>query len=129
MGIFSISDLKDIGKVLQQAGQIEMHEKLIDAEQKSLELVQQNQELNEENQRLKNELDLQKAVVFEDDGYWKKDDDGNKLDGPFCPSCYDNHKKLGRLLKTTDSGRSKSCSICRKPFPFSASIFGGYSQG
>jgi len=117
MGIFNVSDLKEIGKVLQQAGQSEMYAKLIEAQQNSLELIQKNKELGERIKQLKDELDLQKAVIFEDDGYWKKDDDGNKIDGPFCPSCYDNNQKLGRLLESKITDGRKNCSICGKPFP------------
>jgi hypothetical protein len=36
------------------------------------------------------------SLTFADDAYWRRDAQ-NKLDGPYCPTCWDDAKKMIRL--------------------------------
>ncbi len=62
---------------------------------------------------LEDALNLKNNVVFERNLYWTTNDDNSK-DGPFCPQCYDNNRKLIRVH--TYSTSKMKCPTCKNLF-------------
>lgn len=84
----------------------------IDMKEALLELKEQLLEIKEENIQLKEKL-AQKAnfnMVLEQNMYWNQIDNDSK-EGPYCSTCWDNHKKDVRLHKVEDSFY---CSVCKE---------------
>lgn len=49
-------------------------------------------------------------LVFKDDVCWKKRE-GAELEGPFCPKCYDEHRRQSHMIKVLNSDYYK-CPVC-----------------
>jgi hypothetical protein len=94
MAVFD--ELKSIAKVLQEAGKIELYQKILDVQQQLLEMQNTIFELNSENKVLKETMETQETLVFERNAYWIVKD--QTKDGPFCSRCWDDQKKTIRLL-------------------------------
>lgn len=64
--------------------------------------------LRAENQELKSAADLKSRRQFHGNVYWvKQEEDGDKLEGPFCAVCWDSDNKVIRLLQAFGNfGRS-----------------------
>jgi|SRR3989338_7223746 len=112
MAIFD--ELKSIGKVLQEAGKIELYQQILEVQEKLLEMQKKIFDLDNENKNLKIEINLKKNLRHERDAYWLIDENENK-DGPFCTLCYDKDVKLIRIQKG-DYGRFgwARCHSCHK---------------
>jgi hypothetical protein len=106
-----IGDLKEVGGILQKAGNIDLFNKLIEIQGKAIEVMDRDLELKEENLRLKNELATSKVLEFRDDVYWiKSDTPGEK--GPYCSKCYDVNKKLVHFIRSdSDYHKCPSCDL------------------
>lgn len=94
MAIFD--ELKSIGKVLQEAGKIELYQQILEIQEKLLEMQKKISELEEKNKELKERLKIKEDLYYENNAYWFRKEDGKK-DGPFCTVCYDDERKLIRL--------------------------------
>lgn len=57
---------------------------------------------------LKGLLEIKKKVMWEKPFYFLVEDDVK--DGPYCPTCYDNHKKMIRLQD--EENGSWRCHVC-----------------
>jgi len=88
----AISEIKEIGKFLQNVGNIELYQNLMEVQEKTLETMEKNIILKKENDELKEKLKLKEIMEFEDRAYWIKNKNGNVEDGPFCPTCWDSEK-------------------------------------
>ena len=82
----------------------------ISIQEKDLELMAKNQELREENARLRGELKIRDSLRFHQDAYWLDEVD-QATDGPFCSKCWDDDKKLIRLVFCPDPKYSM-CPKC-----------------
>ncbi|MFA5393697.1 MAG: hypothetical protein WC081_02780 [Candidatus Ratteibacteria bacterium] len=94
MAIFD--ELKTIGKVLQEAGKIELYQQILEVQNKLIEMQKKIIDLENKNRELKDELTLKKNLIFERNAYWVKRGNDEK-DGPFCSHCYDDCNKLIRM--------------------------------
>jgi len=96
-----IGDLKEVGGILQKAGNIDLFNKLIEIQEKVIEVMDRDLELKEENLRLKNEIATRKDLYFQNDVYWMKSDQPGEK-GPYCPKCYDVDKKIVHFIQAGD---------------------------
>ena len=112
MGI--LDDLKSIGKVLQEAGKIDLYQKILDIQARALEMLEKIRKLEKEKQELKEKLEIKENLEYdnENSAYWVKKGEMEK-DGPFCSRCWDVDKKLVRLHPTSVEG-SLACPQCKK---------------
>jgi len=113
-----ISDFKEIGAFLQKAGNIDLYNKLIAIQEKNLEIMDINNKLREEVAKLKGALKIESSLVFKNDTYWLEEKNGTK-EGPFCPKCYDDEKKLIHFVKCPDPKYSY-CPKCGLTIPMRA---------
>jgi hypothetical protein len=109
MGI--ISDAQLIGKALQEAGKIELYQKLIEIQEKIIETQQENHELREIVGKLENEQKLRGALRFENNAYYLYGEPGEKPIGPFCSGCRDASGKLIHM-HSEDSGSGEPFFRC-----------------
>jgi uncharacterized protein with PIN domain len=108
-----ISDLQEAAKVLKKAGKIELYHKFLVIQEKVLEVMQKNEDLRHEVDNLKKALKVKGSIVFEKQVYWLKDEEKNKIEGPFCPKCYDDEKLLMHLIESELDPKIKRCPRCR----------------
>ena len=108
-----INEIMSIAKVLQQAGKIDLYEKLMNISETALILQDQNTTLRKENSKLKEELKIKDSIKFENDAYWLINKEGEITEGPFCPKCYDDEKLLMHLI-TMESVKEEfyNCPKC-----------------
>lgn len=100
-----IGDLKEVGSVLQKAGNIELYQKILEVQEKLLEYHDQNQELKTRVKELEEALKTKQSLRFEKEAYYAEGDPH-----PFCSICYDKDQKLIRMK---DWGRETwFCIIC-----------------
>jgi len=108
MAIFD--ELKSIGKILQEAGKIELYGKILKIQEKFLEIQKRLLVLESENKQLKEKLEIKESLIFGDNAYWTKN--GEEKDGPYCSCCWDNDKKTIRMQPTLDPAYF-DCPKCR----------------
>jgi len=104
MGIFS--EFQSMAKTFQEAGKMELYEKIS-------KLLKENEALKEEVSKLEEKLKLKKSMIFENRAYWIKDENGNIKDGPFCPTCWDSEELRMRLIEGTFDPVYKKCRKCK----------------
>jgi hypothetical protein len=46
----------------------------------------------------------EKRLKYEEQVYWEIDDSGSRIDGPFCPNCFDADRKVIRLTPHKEKG-------------------------
>jgi len=83
MGI--LDDLKTMAMAFQEAGKMELYEKIS-------KLLKEREALEKEVSKLKKKIEFKESMIFENRAYWIKDKNGNVKDGPFCPTCWDSEK-------------------------------------
>lgn len=93
MAIFD--ELKSIGKVLQEAGKIDLYQQILDVQQQLLEMQNRISFLDKENKELKEKLETRDSLIFEKNAYWLEVD--GKKDGPLCSCCWDDDRKTIRM--------------------------------
>lgn len=103
MGIFS--EFQSMMKLFQEAGKMELYEKIS-------KLLKENEVLKEKISALKEKLKLKKSMIFEEEVYWIKDENGNVKDEPFCPNCYDAEELTVHLITVEEDPRYKRCPKC-----------------
>ncbi len=100
-----------IGKVLQEAGKIELYAEVLGMQEKLLEMQKRIFELDTENKELRQKLELQESLVYENNSYWVSKD--GKNDGPFCSRCWDVEKNIVRIKQITNNPSFHRCPECK----------------
>jgi len=106
MGV--LSEVQLIGKALQEAGKIDLYQKLLAILEKDLELQDENQKLKEKIASLSEELRMKGSLRFKNNSYYLELENG-QADGPFCSACWDSKKTLVRLHDLEDCDWCPSC--------------------
>ncbi len=110
MGLYE--DGKAVIDFIQQSDNVDLLQKMLSIQKQSLDLQGENAELKKKITFLEANSKLREALIFEDNAYWKKEDEGNRT-GPFCSPCLDSKEKLIRLQKDSDGyGGSFYCPVC-----------------
>ena len=88
--------------------------------QKLLEKLTENNKII---RAIKTALDNNGEIVSENCAYWRKDDLGNIIEGPFCTSCFITESALRPLVKAEkpidyagDDWEWVQCTKCMAPF-------------
>lgn len=105
---------KEIAKLAQQLGSIEIQQKVIDLQAGIIEMQEQMQKLRQERDALKSMQQIDDELVLRENAYWR-DAAPESRRGPFCTNCYDADRKLIRL-KIREDGEQR-CPQCNQIFP------------
>jgi len=103
-------ELKSVAKVLQEAGKIDLYEKLLSIQQELLDMQEKLRLKDETIRELKEKVKLKGEVLFEKNSCWRKLSD-DTMDGPYCSGCWDDKRKLIHLNKTIGTGLWR-CPAC-----------------
>ena len=109
--------IKDIAKLLQKAGNIELYSMVLDLESQALELQAVVSKLQEENRELKRKRDLEDEIVYHSDPYLTKKSDNKII--RYCAACWASKSVLVPLQVTPDyesHGTPHWCPLCDKRF-------------
>lgn len=97
-----VQTLQALAGLSKNVNAVEFNQKLIELQRlifelqgKLLEIQNENTMLTEENRRLKSVEEIRGKLIFSRQVYWVMD--GDNLDGPYCPNCWDLNRKLVRL--------------------------------
>jgi hypothetical protein len=114
--------IKNLAKVAQDAGKIDLYQQIIDLQGAILEAIQENGRVVIENSRLTREVERLKQELDEvrreqtdnstleyrsDNAYWRIID-GKQTDGPFCAKCKEDE---GKLIHMTARGNGFTCCV------------------
>ena len=110
MAVFD--ELKSIAQVLQEAGKIDLYEKILAIQQQLLEMQEKIRIQDTEIRDFKDKLKIKADLVFEKSAYWIKKDDGSK-EGPYCPTCWEKDNKVIHLLQQRPNWDIWGCNLCK----------------
>lgn len=108
MGI--IDEAKSLAKTIQQMDNIELYKKILDIQAEAMDLIEENKNLKQVNEKLRDELKIKEKLEFENNLYWLKENDNERI-GPFCTRCWDKEHILMRLHKK-DDGWGRIYVVC-----------------
>ena len=80
-----IDNVKDVARLAQEVGKIELYQKAVDLMAQVVALSQENFQLTQEVAELKAQLKLKNEMSYHDNVYWKDKE-------AFCPRCFDTKK-------------------------------------
>ncbi len=107
----SFEDIKKIAKVLQEAGKLDLYEKLLELKERAMEMQEKIEKLAAENKKLKKNQSIEEKLELKDNHYWLKEGDG--LDGPYCTKCWDKEQLLIRVPFYNDNEYQFECPNCQ----------------
>lgn len=99
-------ELKNVAKVLQEAGKIEQYKLILETQSKLLEMQSRISNLEGENKELRNKINIFENLKYERNTYWK-----HSGEGPFCPRCYEKDKCLIHTQRWSPS--TQQCPECK----------------
>ncbi len=100
-----IEDVKNMAKLVQQAGNLELYQKMLDLQSQAMDLVEADRLRREEMTELKRQLRVKSELEFKKDSYWKESGEG-----PFCVPCWQKEKQ-DRIMMELAEGFFK-CAVC-----------------
>lgn len=106
----STGDIKNIYKVFQEAGKIELYEKILEMKERLLSGQEENHGLKKDKERLTELLKIKDNLELKDNLYWIRKEE--KSDGPFCTRCWDKNKELIRI-PIYNNQYSYNCPECK----------------
>jgi hypothetical protein len=115
MGI--IDSTKELAKLAQQIGNIEVYNQVIALQSQVMELMSDNMKARDELRASQDEIrtlrdnaELAKSLNHDGERYWLTKD--GRKDGPFCSTCWDIDSKLVRM-KTYQAYETRETSyVC-----------------
>lgn len=107
----SFDDIKKIAKVLQEAGKIDLYEKLLELKERAMEMQEKIEKLSTENKKLIKNQSIKEKLELADNHYWLKNED--KLDGPYCTKCWDKEQLLIRVPVYDNNEYEFICPNCQ----------------
>lgn len=111
MGFYD--NIKDAINIVQKAGNLELYKMLLDLQKDANDLLEENRLLKEKIRSIENIKDMNQNLIFTNNCYYRKSEN-EKIDGPFCSTCWDNHNKLIRMTEVPDlSYKSYICNLCK----------------
>lgn len=101
-----LSDTKELVKLIQQLGNVDLYQKIVNLQSEILELT-------EENRNLKERLQKKEKMVFRKPFWYREGDET-----PHCPKCWEAEEKTIHLIGPSDSdiGPSYECPHCKQFF-------------
>jgi len=116
MGIIDTG--KDILKLAQQVGSIEIQQKIIELQGQVLAIQEEVQQLRQENAELKDVEKVDSELRLHENAYYR-DGVPETRRGPFCKRCWDVNRKLVNLEPQRNG--SHFCIECKSNFSTSQS--------
>lgn len=112
----AIPRYKDIVELVKKGATVEAQEKIMELREAAIELQEENLSLREELSKLRSEMKLKQHLEFKDGVYYMQN--GEDLDGPFCPKCQDADSKQVRLHEFEHylAGPQWVCKNCRSDY-------------
>jgi hypothetical protein len=125
-----VDNAKDIYDLAKKGMTVELQEKVMQLREQALSLQEENLKLRRRIQELEEIVNKRNQIVFEQEMYWLKKDDGAK-DGPFCAKCHDADGKMVRVNdgKETVSACDWICPVCFSKYGKRYSSDSGASSG
>ena len=108
MGLYE--GIKDVAKVIQQAGNVELYKKLLDLSAQALETQAEILKLKEENAELKKKGDISEKIVRHQSPYITKAGDEPII--LYCSHCWDSEELLIQL-NCNDTDGTYVCPHCK----------------
>lgn len=109
--------LKAMATFAKQANRAEVMQQVIELQAGILELQAEHSRLIEQNHALHRAAEDKEAaerqrreLLFESNVYWRGE--GKEREGPFCPTCLDQHGKVARLTRYGREMKA-SCFTCQ----------------
>jgi len=96
MGI--IENAKEAVKLVQQMDNIDLYRQILDLQSEAIALTEELKQKDDTITKLEQALRLKGKIVCENSAYYIIDNDGNKVDGPFCTKCFDVDHTTCRLI-------------------------------
>lgn len=105
-----IETFKSAYDIAKQISNLELQKQLIDIQAEMMALQNENFELKKANDELKQKLEQEKSMVYDKDNnvYYHNKENSDK-DGPFCPRCWEEHRRQSRFHPF---GLDKKCNVC-----------------
>ena len=86
----------DVNPAEVQARLLELQALMLEAQRALGDAEEENRSLKREVEQLKEQASAAASLEFAEAVYWRRDPQ-NRLDGPYCPTCWDDNRKLIRL--------------------------------
>ena len=99
------------------SGDADLKHRLADVQLEYAKLAEECVRLRQELLDLREHAQTRQEMHYQDNVYWRRSGQ-DKLEGPFCPKCFDGHNKPARMSDQTRDTFWR-CSVChtaiRKP--------------
>ena len=126
----AITTLKEIGKVAERTKDKELNQRVLDLQQSLMTANTQLLELASENQSLRQRIaELEQAsnydgeLKYDDSVYWAMRD-AKRVEGPFCPVCWDRRSSPRPMHLTAGATKGTyACGVCSSTFYTSDYVF------
>ena len=111
MGLYE--GIKDVAKVVQQADNLELYQRLLDLSAQALDMQAEITRLKNENAELQKKKDIEAQIIRH--AYPYITISGDKNDIKYCATCWDNEQKLIQMkpLSMYDNYPGLSCNKCK----------------
>jgi hypothetical protein len=86
----------DVNPAEVQARLLELQALMLEAQRALGDAEEESRSLKREIEQLKEQASTATSLEFAETVYWRRDAKG-QLDGPYCPTCWDDKRKLIRL--------------------------------
>jgi hypothetical protein len=108
-----IKDTQKRGEFMRIIGQLSIE--LAETQMKLAEQIQENIDNKQKIKLLEDEIEQLKnpnvKVIWKDGLYYKEDGDGG-----YCTGCYDNNKKLIRVVEPATQFNLYQCTVCKNTY-------------
>lgn len=104
---------KDVAELVQKLDNIDLLRKVMTLQTELMEMQDQIFKLREENAQLRHVDDVSENITYDHATGWYYVQRDGRTDGPFCPTCWDDRRKLIRpaTMPNRDFGR---CTVCQR---------------
>jgi len=122
MGLYD--GIKDVAKVIQKAGDIDLYKRLLDFSSQALELQSEVAKLKQENANLKKELEIEDDIERDEKIFVTRKSDDKKI--KYCSHCWDAERKLIQI-DCHESGKF-DCPHCKTNGIYDREKYSNYTR-
>ncbi len=109
-----IGDIKDIGILIQKAGNIELYEKVLNIQAMAIDMQEELREIKEENAELRKNKDLEEQIERHDYPYITLKNCDKKI--KYCAICWGKENNLIQMRFLESHNGHCSCANCKNLF-------------
>lgn len=103
---------KDAMSVVERVRDAELTLRLADVRVEGAKLAEENAALRQELLGLREQAQTRQGMYYRDNVYWKRHEDDEPDDGPYCPTCLDGANKAMRMPAYPDRDYW-TCKLCK----------------